>query len=142
MYFLSSAEFFFFKIISLGKIFQEYHQSGKQFVSRSGPTLVGPGLGPNCLQRLSALLLPLSGEKSAVELTSYKIVNIKLLALRKQVSKPGNVTITYHWPINGNQPEPRKSLKLTHANFRWAVYTLRNKRNFIMFIPNFVAAQG
>ena len=36
------------------KFFQEYHQSVKPFGSRSGPTFVGPDLGPNCLQRLSA----------------------------------------------------------------------------------------
>ena len=37
------------------KIFQEYHQSVKQFESRSGPTfLFGPDLGPNCLQRLKS----------------------------------------------------------------------------------------
>ena len=33
-------------------IFQEYHQSVKQFGCRSH--FVGPDLGPNCLQRLSA----------------------------------------------------------------------------------------
>ena len=42
---------FFFKN-NFYKIFQEYHQSVKQFGSRSG--FVGPDLGPNCLQRLSA----------------------------------------------------------------------------------------
>ena len=36
----------FFKIIFFEKFFQEYHQSVKHFV--------GPDLGPNCLQRLSA----------------------------------------------------------------------------------------
>ena len=56
----------FFKIIFFEKLFQEYHQSGKQFGFRSGPTFsnnldsdqaqqnVGPDLDPNCLQRLSA----------------------------------------------------------------------------------------
>ena len=39
----------FFKIF-----FQEYYQSVKQFQSRAGPTFVGPDLGPNCLQMLSA----------------------------------------------------------------------------------------
>ena len=32
----------------------EHYQSVKQFESRSGPTCVGPDLGPNCLLRLSA----------------------------------------------------------------------------------------
>ena len=31
-----------------------YHQSAKHFGSRSGPTFVGPDLGPNCFQKLSA----------------------------------------------------------------------------------------
>ena len=31
-----------------------YYQSVKQFKSVLGPTFVGPGQGPNCLQRLSA----------------------------------------------------------------------------------------
>ena len=43
--FLSSVDFFL-KINFFKKIFQEYHQSIKHFV--------GPDLGPNCLQRLSA----------------------------------------------------------------------------------------
>ena len=42
------------KINILKKIFYEYDQSVKQFRSISGPTFVGPDLGPNCLQRLSA----------------------------------------------------------------------------------------
>ena len=42
----------FFKINSLEKFFQEYHLSVKQIGSRSGQMLVGPELGPNCLQRL------------------------------------------------------------------------------------------
>ena len=50
--FLSSADFFQL----LRKQIQEYHQSVKQFGSRSGPTkrFVGPDLEPNGLQRLSA----------------------------------------------------------------------------------------
>ena len=48
--FLSSD--FFSKINLLEKFFQEYHQSIKQFGSRSGPTVCD--LGPNCLQKLSA----------------------------------------------------------------------------------------
>ena len=44
----------FFKISFFEKIFQEYHQSIKQFGSRSGPTFCRPDLGPNCLQKLSA----------------------------------------------------------------------------------------
>ena len=42
---------FFFKINIVEKLFQEYHQSVKQFGSISAPTYVGPDLGPNCLQR-------------------------------------------------------------------------------------------
>ena len=44
----------FFQNHLFKKFFQEYHQSVKQFGSRSGPTFVGPDLSPNCLQRLSA----------------------------------------------------------------------------------------
>ena len=44
----------FLKINFFEKSFQEYHRSVKQFGSRSGQTNVGPDLGPNCLQRLSA----------------------------------------------------------------------------------------
>ena len=40
---------FFFKEFSK-KLFQEYHQNVQQFVSRSGPTFVGPDLGPFCLK--------------------------------------------------------------------------------------------
>ena len=52
MLFLSSADFF--KINFFEKFFHEYHQSVKQFGSRSGPTFVGPDLVTNCLQKLSA----------------------------------------------------------------------------------------
>ena len=45
---LLSADFF-----SKKKIFQEHHQSVKQFGSRLGPTFC-PDLGPNCLYQLSA----------------------------------------------------------------------------------------
>ena len=44
----------FFKIIFFKKFFQEHNQSIKRFGSRSGTHSVGPDLGPNCLQRLSA----------------------------------------------------------------------------------------
>ena len=44
----------FFKIEIFKKNFQEYHRSIKQFGSKSGRHFVGPDLGPNCLQRLSA----------------------------------------------------------------------------------------
>ena len=44
----------FFKIGFLEKNFQEYLQSVKQFGSRSTQQFVGPDVGPNCLQRLSA----------------------------------------------------------------------------------------
>ena len=44
---------FFFKIIFIKKLFQDYNQSVKQCGSRSGPTFVGPDLGPNCFHRLS-----------------------------------------------------------------------------------------
>ena len=45
-----------FLIMFFKKLFQEmqYNQSVKQFGSRSGRQHVGPGLGPKCLQRLSA----------------------------------------------------------------------------------------
>ena len=55
MLFLSSV--IFFKINFCEKFFQEYHQSAKQFGPRSGPSFDGPGLGANCLQRLSAVTL-------------------------------------------------------------------------------------
>ena len=42
-----------FNIKFFKKLFQEHHQRDKWFGSRSGPTSVGPGLGPNRLQRLS-----------------------------------------------------------------------------------------
>ena len=48
---LSSVDFF--KIIFFEKFFQEYHQSVKQFGSRSDNCSVWPDLGQNCLQRLS-----------------------------------------------------------------------------------------
>ena len=41
----------FFKIKFFEEFFQKYHQSVKQFGSRSGPTFVGPDLGSNCLQK-------------------------------------------------------------------------------------------
>ena len=41
----------FFKINFFEEFFQKYHQSVKQFGSRSGPTFVSPDLGSNCLQR-------------------------------------------------------------------------------------------
>ena len=50
---LSSADFFFQNRLSK-KILQNYHQSVKQFGSRSVQTFGGPDPGPNCLQRLSA----------------------------------------------------------------------------------------
>ena len=50
--FLSFADFF--QINFFEEFFQKYHQSVKQFGSRSGPTFVSPDLGSNCLQRLSA----------------------------------------------------------------------------------------
>ena len=45
---------FFFKINFSEKFFQKYHQSVKQFWSRSGSMFVEPDLGKNCLQRLLA----------------------------------------------------------------------------------------
>ena len=50
--FLSSADFF--KITFFENFLQEYHQCVKQFGPRSGRQRVGPDLGPNCLQKLSA----------------------------------------------------------------------------------------
>ena len=44
----------FFIINFFKKISHEHYQSAKPFRSRSGPTFVGPDLGPNCLQMLSA----------------------------------------------------------------------------------------
>ena len=38
----------------LKKLLKYHHISVKQVGYGSGPTLVGPDLGPNCLQRLSA----------------------------------------------------------------------------------------
>ena len=52
MLFLLSADFF--KINFFEKVFQEYHQSVKQFGCRSGLTFVGPDPIRNCLQKLSA----------------------------------------------------------------------------------------
>ena len=49
---LSSADFFQNQLFQ--KKNQDYHQSVKQFGSRSGPTFCRPDLGPNSLQRLSA----------------------------------------------------------------------------------------
>ena len=54
MFFFVICGYFFFQIIFFKKLFQEYHQSAKQFGSGSGPTFVGPDMGPNFLQRISA----------------------------------------------------------------------------------------
>ena len=51
--FLSSADFFSFKINFLKKLFQEYHRNFKQFGTLAR-RIVGPDLGPNCLPWLSA----------------------------------------------------------------------------------------
>ena len=48
MFFLSPEDYF------QNQPFQEYHQSVKQLRSGSARRFVGPDLGPNCLQRLSA----------------------------------------------------------------------------------------
>ena len=57
MLLLSSADLFF-KINLFKKFFQENYQSVKQFQMKtdilSDRHFVGPDLGPNCLQRLSA----------------------------------------------------------------------------------------
>ena len=50
--FLSSADFFFKINFFLKKIFQEYHQSVKQFGSDQARRFVGYDLGPICLRRL------------------------------------------------------------------------------------------
>ena len=51
--FLSSADFF--KVNFFEKFFQEHYQSVKQFLDPDQARhFVGPDLGPNCLQRLSA----------------------------------------------------------------------------------------
>ena len=52
--FLSSAELFHFFFFFFEKIFQEYQQSVKQFISRSFWMFVRLYLGSNCLQNLSA----------------------------------------------------------------------------------------
>ena len=44
---------FILKSTFFEKKIQEYHVSVKQLGPRSGPTFVGPDLGPYCLQRLS-----------------------------------------------------------------------------------------
>ena len=53
MLFLSSVDFF--KINFFKKIFQEHYQSVKEFDTDQDRHTVGPDLGLNCLQRLSAL---------------------------------------------------------------------------------------
>ena len=50
---LSSADFFF-KINLLKKLFQEHYQSGKRMDQDQDRQNVGPSLGQNRLQRLSA----------------------------------------------------------------------------------------
>ena len=45
---------FFFQNLLVRKFFQEHYQCVNQFGSRSGPIFFRPGLGPNCLQRLSS----------------------------------------------------------------------------------------
>ena len=44
----------FFKINLFKTLFLEHYQSVKQFGSRSGPTIVGPDLCPNCFAKVSA----------------------------------------------------------------------------------------
>ena len=52
---LSSADFFSSKMnFFFQNNFLEYHQSDKQFDPDQFRRFVGPDLGPNCLQRLSA----------------------------------------------------------------------------------------
>ena len=70
-FFMNFRHLIIFKVYFSKSFFEEYHQDVKQFGSRSGPTFcqteartnrgttlashfVGPDLGPNCLQRLSA----------------------------------------------------------------------------------------
>ena len=52
MVFLSSADFF--SKSTFENFFREYHQSVKQFGSRSGRHYFGPDLVSICLQKLSA----------------------------------------------------------------------------------------
>ena len=61
MLFLSLAESF--QNLPCQKFFLNYHQSDKQFLSRSGRHFVGPDLYPNCLQKLSALQNTLAGQE-------------------------------------------------------------------------------
>ena len=54
-YFICCRLLTFFKINVFKKFYQEHYSSIKQLGSRSGPMFhVGPDLGPNCLQRISA----------------------------------------------------------------------------------------
>ena len=61
---------FFFK-----NIFQEYHQSVKQLDPYQARRFLGPDLGPNCLQRLSA------DEKKKSLLEGKELIMPKLLKL-------------------------------------------------------------
>ena len=82
--FLSSADFF--KIIFFfEKLFQEYHQSVKQFGSRSGPTF-WPDLVPNSLQTLSADDSSVLGDKHS-DLIQTNILKLKLHTLTKYFAR-------------------------------------------------------
>ena len=50
---------------------QDYHQSGKQVGSRLAERFVGPDLGPNCLERLSA---DDSSKQRVPEILSYNLL--------------------------------------------------------------------
>ena len=63
----------FFKINFFEKFLQKYHLSVKQIGSRSGP-MIGPDLGPICLQKLSAEDTWRQGVKNATgDLTQFRI---------------------------------------------------------------------
>ena len=54
-FYYSFTHYYCAKFYSLDAGFFHCHQGVKRLESRSGPTIVGPDLGPNCLQRLSAV---------------------------------------------------------------------------------------
>ena len=72
----------FFKVSLFEKFFQEYHQSVKQFGSRS----VGPDLVPNCLPKISADDTRTLGGK---ELTVIVPPNIKVASVLFYSSRDG-----------------------------------------------------
>ena len=68
---LTSADVF--QSYYLKEIFQECHQSVKQFGPRSGLTFVRPDMGPNCLQTLGYQQMEPTGRA----LTQYSLAFLK-----------------------------------------------------------------